>query len=515
MYKKIIFHKTSTDDVQTLNDRIRSEISDFLQANGWTLTTKGNSYNIVLSKDYSNQDSVLVEDTFWAPHHGSSNANYSNTLVSISRHSTNGRILTMLNGENPKTRSYDPSITVGNPGYVTGYNDTYDNYGQYSGVDYYGRGFPSMSVRLDDLIEEATLEMYYFTDSDTQEEFYIVIKTDKIFGRMAPTDSQFYQTLMFAKIPGIPMLSCCTFEDNVGLMLPYATNIKGAFQVRTTSNGVKYIPEWQGPEIYSGTTFWNGLGCNMGSEPADGVNPRFDAPDSTDNLWLHLAHFRCLNGLGINGDGLDSLGKYWPNNKYPWGIWNVTFYSCFREEMNGVQVWDYNRTLGYFNSYEFLHQQGVSSELGGSVLCPIAKLHLKGKKHEIRHSKRYSVYHTKPESVILSDTYKCYPTLRRSVMGYSNYTSTNIGNPTRIINPTNPNEYVGIECSRFAYHGNGDTATKGWYFTEEYLDGRTQPVLKSAWVGEEIDASGYEGFALDYTDYDVNNVSEVDLRSNP
>ena len=39
----------------------------------------------------------------------------------------------------------------------------------------------------------------------------------------------------------------------------------------------------------------------------------------------------------------------------------------------------------------------------------------------------------------------------------------------------------------------------------------TQPVLKSSWIGEEIDASGYEGFALDYSDYDANNVSVIDL----
>lgn len=514
MYKKIIFHKTSTDDVTDLNDRIRSEISDFLQANGWTLTAKGNSYNIVLSKDYSNQDSILAEDAFWAPYHGSYNANYSETLVSISRHSTNGRILTMLNGENPKTRSSSANITSNRPVYVAGYNDTYDNYGIF-GTPSNGRGLPSMSVRLDDLIEEATLEMYYFTDSDTQEEFYIVIKTDKMFGRMAPADSQFYQTLMFAKIPGIPMMSCCTFEDNAGLMLPYATNIKNAFQVRTTANGVKYIPEWQGSETGSSTNFWNGLGCNMASEPADGVNPRFDAPDSTDNLWLHLAHFRCLNGNGTYDNGLNYQNKSWSDLKYPWGFCQMMHYSFFRETLNGVDVWDYNRTLGYFNSYEFLHQQGVSSELGGSVLCPIAKLYKKGRKHEIRHSKRYNVYHTRPESVILSETYKCYPMLRRSVMGYSNYTQGNIGDPRYIHNPTNPSESVSIECQYSGSHGNSNATTKGWYFTEEYLDGRTQPVLKSAWVGEEIDASGYEGFALDYTDYDVNNVSEVDLRSNP
>lgn len=515
MYKKIIFHKTSTDDVQTLNDRIRSEISSFLQLNGWTLTAKGNSYNIVLSKDYSGQDAVSQEEPEFASLHGSYNANYSNTLISISRHSTNGRILTMLNGENPKTRSAYTNATT-SLSYPPGYNDTYDNYGQYGDFSStgYGSYFPSMSVRLDDLIEEASLEMFYFTDSDTQEEFYIVIKTDRVFGRVAPTDSQFYQTLAFAKIPGIPMLSTCTMQENNALQGRSSTRIiKDVFQIKTASNGVKYIPEWTACEQYSNQT-WIGQGCNMASETSV-INPRFDAPDSTDNLWLHIACFRCLNGESLFDNKLDYQEKSWNLLKYPWGLWQVCFLCNYRETLNGVDVWQFRKTLGYFNSYEFLHQQGVSSEFGGSVLCPVARLYKKGRKHEIRHSKRYNVYHTKPESVVLSDTYKCYPTLRRSLMGYSSLTQMNLSDPRIIHNPTNTSETVQINNVGNGSKGNSSWATKGWFFTEEYQDGGSQPVLKSAWAGEEIDASGYEGFALDYTDYDVNNVSEVDLRSNP
>lgn len=512
MYKKITITKNKTDDVTDLNDRVRSEISSFLQANGWTLTAKGNSHNIVLKKDYSFQDSTCVLHPKITKV-GAENANYSNTLLSISRHSTNGRVLTIVTGENPQTRTAYTSPSTNGKYTGVGYADDYSSYGQY-GVNSTNEGdgcyYPQNNIRIDDLTETLQVEMFYFTDSDLQEEFYFVFRNSRLFGRESPVDSQFYCTLGFAKIPGIEMLCTNTLRENPGLAGFSSTiYIKGSFGIGTDSNGTKFIREWVDGSMYEYQGLCNFTGGNMATIP-DTNNPRFDAPDTEPNLWIHLATFRCLNSQ-LSANDISDISTAWYQQKYEFGIW-YRFSKCwYKTTINSVDAWVHQADTKFFESYSFLQQQGCSSELGGTVLVPLRHLYEKGVTVEIRHAYRYNMYHTKPESVILSDTFKCYPTLRRSLMGYANYTKSTIPAIAYFKNPGNPGASRGTDCRNYSSYGNPYWQTSGWWFTEEYVDGMSQPVLRSSWIGEEIDASGYEGFAMDYSDYDANNVSVIDL----
>lgn len=513
MYKKITVLKNKTDDVTDLNDRVRSEISDFLQANGWTLTDKGNSYNIVLKKDYSPQDATRVLNTKVGNHGSAVSVNYENTLLSISRHSTNGRVISILCGENPKTRTVYTSLAT-SKSWGVGYNDTYDSYGQYGGNSEYDSEIGAYSaqnaIRIDDLTESLQVEMFYFVDADLQEEFYFVFRNNRLFGRESPVNSEFYQTVGFLKIPGVNMFCTSTLKDNPGLCGRSNIYNEDALSIGET-NGVKYIRIWS--YAYDGGLSVNqGMvsSANMASEPTGRVgNSRFDAPDSEPNIWLHLASLRGLNPF--SSGTMDSIATSPEGFKYPNGLW-FTFNVCFyKATNNNVDAWVTSYAARFFESYAFLGTQGCSSELGGTVLVPIRKLFAKGETCEVRHAYRYNMYHTKPESTILSDTYKCYPTLRRSLMGYSNYTRSGIPDRKYFKNPSNPSDQRQISMNYYGALGNAEYATRGWWFTEEFTDNQTQPVLKSSWIGEEIDASGYEGFALDYSDYDANNVSTIDL----
>lgn len=512
MYKKITVLKNKTDDVTDLNDRVRSEISDFLQANGWTLTDKGNSYNIVLKKDYSPQDATRVLNTKVGNHGSAVSVNYENTLLSISRHSTNGRVISILCGENPKTRTVYTSPSTNSKTWGVGYDDTYDSYGQYgvNSTDADSGAYSAQNaIRIDDLTESLQVEMFYFVDDDLQEEFYFVFRNNRLFGRESSVNSEFYQTVGFLKIPGVNMLCTSTLRDSPGLcgmarISPITALVVGE------NTGVKYIKTWS--YAYESGIYSDNKGmltcCNMATTP-NTTNPRFDAPDSEPNIWLHLASFRCLNPF--SSGTMDSIATAPGEFKYANGLW-FTFNVCFyKATNNNVDAWASTAGYRFFESYAFLGTQGCSSELGGTVLVPIRKLFAKGETCEVRHAYRYNMYHTKPESTILSDAYKCYPTLRRSLMGYSNYTRSAIPDRRFFKNPSNTSDKKDVIALDFGVFGNQEHATRGWWFTEEYVDGMSQPVLKSSWIGEEIDASGYEGFALDYSDYDANNVSVIDL----
>lgn len=511
MYKKITVLKNQTDDVTGLNDRVRSEISDFLQANGWTLTTKGNSYNIVLKKDYSPQDATCVQNPNVGKH-GTVNVNYDNVLLSISRHSTNGRVITILCGENPKTQTASTSETSSSKTDGVGYVDDYPSYGQFGYNTSFKFGYPQNCIRIDDLTESLQVEMFYFIDADLQEEFYFIFRNNRLFGRESPVDSEFYQTVAFAKIPGVEMICTRTLRENPGLAgVSGYSNIKNDMTIGER-NGVKYIREWiSGTNYSTGYNLQHFTGANMATTP-NTVNPRWDAPDSEPNIWLHLATFRCINPEHSTSDINDQSTNF-DNVKYPFGLWFRFNFCWYNATVNDVDNWRIETGTKLFESYGFLQQQGCSSELGGTVLVPIKRLFAKGNVVEIRHAWRYNMYHTKPETVILSDAYKCYPTLRRSLMGYANYTKAAIPDIRNFKNPGNPSETCFTGCFYSSTYGNNSQATKGWWFTEEYQDGRTQPILKSSWIGEEIDASGYEGFAMDYTDYDPANVSVIDLTS--
>lgn len=512
MYKKITVLKNQTDDVTNLNDRVRSEISDFLQANGWTLTDKGNSYNIVLKKDYSPQDATCVLHPKIGKH-GDVNANYDNTLLSISRHSTNGRVLTILCGENPKTQEANTAETASGRVSGVGYVDDYPSFGQFGYNTSYTTGYPQNCIRIDDLTESLQVEMFYFIDDDLQEEFYFIFRNNRLFGRESPVNSEFYQTVAFAKIPGLEMICTSTLRENPCLAGCGCASVKNDITLGDSS-GVKYVREWgTSSNASSSYNVPHFVGANMATTVTGTENPRFDAPDSSPNIWIHLASFRCINPIHDSGD-INDISTNFYNVKYPFGLWFRFNWCWYQTTVNGVDAWRIETGMRLFESYSFLQQQGCSSEFGGTILVPLKHLYEKGVTVEIRHAWRYNMYHTKPETVMLSDAYKCYPTLRRSLMGYATYTKTGLPDRGNFKNPSNPSWKCYTACNDGgADVGNRNWESAGWWFTEEFVDGRSQPVLKSSWIGEEIDASGYEGFAMDYTDYDPANVSVIDLTS--
>ena len=128
-------------------------------------------------------------------------------------------MLTILCGENPQTREAYTSPSTIRIFTGVGYVDDYTGYGQY-GVDSNGGNgcyYPQNNIRIDDLTETLQVELFYFTDSDLQEEFYFVFRNSRLFGRESPADSQFYCTLGFVKIPGVEMLCTNTLRENPGL----------------------------------------------------------------------------------------------------------------------------------------------------------------------------------------------------------------------------------------------------------------------------------------------------------
>ena len=150
----------------------------------------------------------------------------------------------------------------------------------------------SSHVRLYVTLTELSLEMFYFIDDDLQEEFYFIFRTNQLFGRKAPLNNNFYQSLGFVKMPGYPIMCTSTIYESPNHQ-PALNNTKVTSKVWTDSKtGVKGFLNYggnagsyldlnnQGTEIPNMSTT---------QDVSADFNPRWDAPDTTPDLWLH--HF--------------------------------------------------------------------------------------------------------------------------------------------------------------------------------------------------------------------------------
>ena len=194
------------------------------------------------------------------------------------------------------------------------------------------------------------------------------------------------------------------------------------------------------------------------------------------------------------------------------------YHPYFKTTVNDVEhtIYAAIRYSDNFGSYEFLYDQSCSSETGTSLLVPIQRQHqYKMWRNGPRHCKWYNMFYTTPEKVVtptkddVSSTWKCYPCKRRSIQGYVNYLTKEFVN----INSINPvsKDSSDWNSSSNTYNDSATPEHKYW-FTEDMTSSTTgQPILSDCQIGAELDASGFEGFALDYSEYSADKVETVDL----
>lgn len=588
MYKKVIVTKNINDDASVLNDTIREKIKDFMVLNGWTLdTSKSHGCNYCLYKDFSSQNNSTSLN-YWTPptfeylYNGSSwsqNDPNGEFHFSISKPLHNSRVISIYPFENPSTRfgrienrgsSYyqgyitsDTEITklcTQDPsGYVDS-GDRYDTDGFFSGVGYLNRSFatrrwssssnPSNSnsdrsykfngeIRIDDNVEEVSVEMFYFTDTDLQEEFYFVIKADKMFGRLSTSNNRFYQTVGFVKIPGLPLICSSTVYESPNAI---ATSSYGyltrSFKVHTDSYGVKSFasrfdedgPYFKMNESSSAddASFINPVNMSTSENVSASHNPRFDAPDSTPDLWLHhttgnYAPFLALSSNSAKYD-ISHTGAEISLRQHPLKIFGTCWCAVpwMKQTVNSIEHTIYGVLVcdNIFGSYEFLYDKSCSSQTGTSLIVPIQKQFQKYM-YRIgpRHIKWYNVFYTVPEKVLnptqddVSLTWKAYPSKRRSIQGYVNFTEQSFDNWVPWIHPVTKREFNGRNRSSQTSYSSSLPVDDMFWFTEgdPAQSATGQSVLSDCQIGAELDASGPEGFAIDNSDYDASNIETVDL----
>jgi hypothetical protein len=588
MYKKIVFTKSSSQNMEEINSLARTAIKDFLVNKGWTV--KGdlsNGCNFCLVKNFNNQNnSVNFEnnksvlnfyDKKWF-YNGSSWTTFDpngDFHLSISRPLHNSRVLSITPCENPTTKwsangnfyqnSSDHTRILGynatdeeisklcsqdSNGYVDSgerysfngafkkrinrcengkWDFTFDNNWNNlnGGSNEYTNSMLSSHVRLDDTLTELSLEMFYFIDDDLQEEFYFIFRTNQLFGRKAPQNNNFYQTLGFVKMPGYPIMCTSTIYESPNHQPAY-NNTKVTSKVWTDSvTGVKGFLNYG---VNAGVDFdlsYNGTKIPNMSTTQDvsaDFNPRWDAPDDTPDLWLHHVVANWCPTLqnptySQLKDYVSSLTSRSSCRKHTMKIFGVKtfFYFPYCEE-DGHIVYACCNFRDCFGSYEFIYQQGCSSETGTTLLAPIQRQH-QNKMHRNgpRHCKWYNMFYTTPEKILdvekddVSHSWKCYPCKRRSIAGYVNFLNTYYGK----IYWKNPvsDEKNSEGVHETYYNVAGDTPTRKLYwFLEDYTSSTTgQPILTDTYIGAELDASGFEGFAIDYSNFSEDNVENVDL----
>ena len=592
MYKKIIFTKLASENMEQMNARARTAIKEFLENNGWSVQTDlSNGINFCLTKSFKNQDASPSQDAnkkvfdFYSQnifYNGSSwepidpNGTFH---LSVSRPPHNSRVLSVVSGENPATyHCYDTTYKRYNDYKQTGYEyadtkitalcsqdpDGYQDSGErfgfaghrkniahcsdgnfgisgwknewsnltHSSSDYSINSKTFSEVRLDDSLTELVLELFYFVDDDLQEEFYAVFRTNQMFGRKAPENNNFYQTLMFVKMPGYPMLCSSTLYESPNFLVRGNNTEITSKVYEDPETGVKefcnfgrncgyyfelsYYGDWQVPNMSTVT------------KVSKDFNPRWDAPDSTPDLWLHHAvtfwnptfyshhsdSYKDSISCSTSGSGCRH------HTMKIFGLAN-TFFSqpYFKETVDEKEHTIYS-TIGandLFGSYEFLYDQSCSSETGTSLLVPIQRQHqYKMHRNGPRHCKWYNMFYTTPEKVVtpekddVSLTWKCYPSKRRSIQGYVNYLNKSF-NSTYWVNPVNKKSYANGDNG---YYRDTTTMPAGplYWFTEDMTSSTTgQPILTDCCIGAELDASGFEGFALDYSEYSAEKVETVNL----
>lgn len=590
MYKKIIFTKSATQNMSQMNDLAREEIKKFLALNGWTLQEDlSNACNYCLTKNFSAQenspsnelndkvspfkDNILFYNVSTETWEG---VDVNGTFhLSISKPLHNSRVLSVTPCENPSTywcgtyNYYDNNYTS------QGYNTTDDEITklctqdpdgyQDSGVRYPVSGFQkniayvesdgfdelkgrnywqnkneyaggslevfNSHVRLDDSLTELCLEMFYFIDEDLQEEFYCVFRTNQMFGRKAPANNNFYQTLMFVKMPGYPIMCTSTiYESTNNVISSNATKLTSKVQTDVTT-GVKYLVNYgvNNGNVFNITNYING-GDHVNMSTTEDVsaefNPRWDAPDTTPDLWVHHAVAQwnpqwVIYSSGYNKNNISGAFSSSYNRRHTMKVFgkNTYFYHpYFKTTVNDVEhtIYAATRYSDNFGSYEFLYDQSCSSETGTSLLVPIQRQHqYKMWRNGPRHCKWYNMFYTTPEKVVtptkddVSLTWKCYPCKRRSIQGYVNF----LAKEFTYINSINPVSKAADPWyeSKNTYN-NATTPKHKYWFTEDITSSTPgQPILSDCQVGAELDASGFEGFALDYSEYSADKVETVDL----
>lgn len=589
MYKKVIVTKNINDDASVLNDTIRQKIKDFMVLNGWTLdTSKSHGCNYCLYKDFSAQNNSTSLN-YWTPptfeylYNGSTwsqNDPNGEFHFSISKPLHNSRVISIYPFENPSCRfgnyrdnggtagkfqSYIASdtettklCTQDSAGY-TDSGDRYDTDGFFSGLGYLFQGFtcdrwgyasytsydaedryykPNNDIRIDDQVEEVSVEMFYFTDSDLQEEFYFVFKTDKMFGRLTVPNNRFYQTVAFVKIPGIPLICSSTVYES-----PNAYNddsygyLTQSFKVYTDSNGVKsflsrFDSDGSGFEMNDETGndgfFINPVNMSTTENVSSTFNPRFDAPDTTSDLWLHhttgnYIPFRAYQNSSYGKDNISWVGTGLAYRQHPMKIFSFGYVAVpwMKQTVNNVEHTIYGVLFcdNNFGSYEFLYDKSCSSQTGTSLLVPIQKQFQKYM-YRIgpRHIKWYNMFYTVPEKVLnptqddISLTWKAYPSKRRSIQGYVKYTNMTYSAPYWT-HPVTKLEFSGKSRPTQNYNSRNPPVQYMFWFTEgdPAQSATGQSVLSDCQFGAELDASGFEGFAIDNSDYDASNIETIDL----
>lgn len=589
MYKKVIVTKNINDDASVLNDTIREKIKDFMVLNGWTLdTSKSHGCNYCLYKDFSAQNNSpslnnWTPPTFEYLYSGSGSTFSQNDPngefhFSISKPLHNSRVISIYPFENPSTRfgnisnrgsnSYqgynasDTEITKLCTQDSAGYTDSgnrYDTDGYFSGVGALTKSFttsrwsyassPSYNmseryykfngeIRIDDNVEEVTVEMFYFTDTDLQEEFYFVIKADKMFGRLSTSNNRFYQTVGFVKIPGLPLICSSTvYESTNALTFSTYGYLNQSFKVYTDSNGVKsFLSRFDGDGPYFSMNdlsrddgcFINPVNMSTSENVSASFNPRFDAPDTTPDLWLHhttgnyIPFLRFSYGAGKYGISYTDCDL--ANRHHPLKIFGTCWcvVPWMKQTVNNIEHTIYGCLLcdNIFSSYEFLYDKSCSSQTGTSLIVPIQKQFQKYMyRLGPRHIKWYNMFYTVPEKVLnptqddISLTWKAYPSKRRSIQGYVNFTTQSFDNFVPWIHPVTKREFNGRgRTNQNNYSLNPPVADMFWFTEGDPAQSATgQSVLSDCQIGAELDASGPEGFAIDNSDYDASNIETIDL----
>jgi len=592
MYKKVIVTKNINDNASVLNDTIREKIKDFMVLNGWTLdTSKSHGCNYCLYKDFSAQNNSTSLNNWTPPtfeylYSGSGSTFSQNDPngefhFSVSKPLHNSRVISIYPFENPSTR-FGRIENKGNnfpQGYITsdteitklctqdsaGYTDSGDRYdtdGFFSGLGYLRKDFTTNrwqyasstsydtfdryykfngEIRIDDNVEEVSVEMFYFTDTDLQEEFYFVIKTDKMFGRLTVPNNRFYQTVGFVKIPGLPLICSSTvYESSNALTFSTYGYLTQSFKVYTDSNGVKSFllrfdedgPYFEMNEISGHESFINPVNMSTTENVSSTFNPRFDAPDTTPDLWLHHTTGNYIPFPFTPGSSSSQGGKYdisytdcdLAYRHHPMKIFGTCWcvVPWMKQTVNSIEHTIYGCLAcnNIFGSYEFLYDKSCSSETGTSLIVPIQR-QFKKYMYRIgpRHIKWYNMFYTVPEKVLnptqddISLTWKAYPSKRRSIQGYVNFTTQAFESALYWTHPVTKRQFNGKNRASQTQYSVNPPVTEMFWFTEgdPAQSATGQSVLSDCQIGAELDASGPEGFAIDNSDYDASNIETIDL----
>ncbi len=582
MYKKITITKDAATSVASMNDTAREKIKDFLVSNGWTLdSTKSNGCNYCLYKNFASQENSDISDInknkLSFPYFYNSgtmenvdvNGDYH---LSISKPLHNSRVISITPAENPGTAfrsaasystSYydfagygvdDSDITNLCSQVPSGYVDSGDRYDvpgtqkciagldssisistndYYYNINYFtdnqSANCFSGSCRLDEMTTELQIELFYFTDTNLQEEFYCVIRTDRLFGRIAPPNNLFYKTTGFCKIPGLPLIATGTMIESLNAKIRY-NNSEKTFKTITDSNTGAV-----GLACY-GCNY--GQNCNISGSRGNSVfpnlstvtnvtsefNPRWDAPDETPYLWIHHAVVNYNSTYEDNyysgtKDDITSVLSGWTYRRHTIKMFGPLIshfvLPYFKTTVNDVEHTVYSHVILYnpFGSYEFLYDQGCSSKTGTALLVPIQR-QFQEEMTRIgpNHCRWYNVFYSVPEKVVSPQndgTWKTYPFKRRSIQGYMNFLNSKFKSKW-----TNPITGATFNDPRVNWESSNDVSGNLCWITEstnQTSEITGQPIISDCYIGAEIDASGFEGFALDYSDYDEANVETIEL----